>query len=43
LKGYWDDKSCWYAIGSLAGMLLLGVAVAYLAGRWIAPADEEDA
>jgi hypothetical protein len=43
LKGYWDDKSRWYAIGSLGVMLLLGVAGGYAAGRWIVPADEEDA
>jgi Mn2+/Fe2+ NRAMP family transporter len=36
LKGYWEDKSRWYAIGSLAVMCLLGVAGGCLAGRWIA-------
>ncbi len=41
LKGYWDDASRWYAIGSLAVMLLLGVAGGYLARTWIAPADAE--
>jgi len=41
LKGYWDHTSRWYAIGSLGGMLLLGVAGGYLAGRWMTSADEE--
>lgn len=41
LKGYWDDQSRWYAIGSLGGMLLVAAGGAYLAGRWIAPTDEE--
>jgi len=43
LKGYWDDKSRWYAIGSLGGMLLFGALGGYLAGKWIAPPDKEDA
>lgn len=43
VKGYWDDKSRWYAIGSLGGMLLLGVVGGYVAGRWIGSADKEDA
>ncbi|MHC4596717.1 MAG: hypothetical protein ACYS19_17455, partial [Planctomycetota bacterium] len=43
LKGYWDDQSRWYAIGSLSAMLLVAAAGAHLAGRWIAPGDEKDA
>ncbi len=43
LKGYWDDQSRWYAIGSFGGMLLVAAAGAHLAGGWIAPTDEEDA
>jgi Mn2+/Fe2+ NRAMP family transporter len=43
LKGYWDHKSRWYAIGSLCGMLMVAAAGAYLAGKWIAPADEKNA
>ncbi|MFH1267786.1 MAG: hypothetical protein ABIK89_18880, partial [Planctomycetota bacterium] len=43
LKGYWDDASRWYAIGSLCGMLLLGILGGHLAHNWIAPVDEEDA
>jgi len=41
LKGYWDDQSRWYAIGSLCVMLLIAVAGAHLAGRWIAPVDKK--
>jgi hypothetical protein len=41
LKGYWDDRSRWYAIGTLFGMLLLGLAGGHLGRRWIAPANEE--
>jgi Mn2+/Fe2+ NRAMP family transporter len=33
LKGYVDDTSRWYAIGALGGMLLLGIAGGYWAGR----------
>ena len=43
IKGYWDDTSRWYAIGSLFGMLVLGILGGYLARNWIAPADEEGA
>ncbi len=43
LKGYWDDQSRWYAIGSLGAMLLIAAAGAHLAGRWSNPADERDA
>ncbi len=39
LKGYWDDASRWYAAGSLGAMLLVGVAGAHLAGRWITTAE----
>jgi len=35
LKGYWDDRSRWYAIGCLCGTLLAGVVGGYLARRWI--------
>ena len=42
LKGYWDDQSRWYAIGSLGGMLLVAATGAYLAGRWVGRTDEED-
>jgi hypothetical protein len=42
LKGYWDDQSRWYAIGSLCVMLSLAAAGAHLAGKWMAPADEKD-
>ncbi len=34
LKGYWDDASRWYAISTLCGMLLLGVAGGYLMSGW---------
>ncbi len=30
IKGYWDDASRWYAIGTLVGLLLLGIALGYL-------------
>ena len=43
LKGYWDDQSRWYAIGSLGGMLLLGVVGGYLAGKWLSPKRNVDA
>ena len=35
LKGYWDDKSRWWAIGGLAAMLGFGVLAAAIANRWI--------
>ena len=35
LKGYWDDPSRWYAVAALCGLLLLGVAIASLVGRWL--------
>ena len=41
LKGYWDDQSRWYAIGSLCVMLLIAAAGAHLLGRWIAPVDKK--
>jgi Mn2+/Fe2+ NRAMP family transporter len=40
LKGYWDHKSRWYAIGSLCVMLLLAAVGAYLAGRWTAASNK---
>jgi hypothetical protein len=43
LKGYWDDQSRWYAIGSLCAMLLVAAAVAHLAGRRFTPANKKDA
>ena len=42
LKGYWEDQSRWYAIGSLCAMLLVAAVGAHLAGRWIAPADDKN-
>jgi len=35
LKGYWDDKSRWYAICSLCVMLLVAAVGAHFIGRWI--------
>lgn len=43
LKGYWDDQSRWYAIGSLCVMLSVAAAGAHLAGRWITLADGKEA
>jgi hypothetical protein len=42
LKGYWEDQSRWYAIGSLCGMLSVAAIGAHLAGRWIKAVDEKD-
>jgi hypothetical protein len=42
LKGYWEDQSRWYAIGSLCAMLSIAAVVAHLIGRWLAPANEKD-
>lgn len=43
LKGYWDHKSRWYAIGSLCAILSLAILVAYLINRWIAYLVKKDA
>ena len=43
LKGYWDHKSRWYAIGSLGAMLSLAAVGAYLIGKWTARSDKQDA
>ncbi len=43
LKGYWDHKSRWYAIGSLGAMLSLAAVGAYLIGKWTASSDKQDA
>lgn len=40
LKGYWDDASRWYAIGSLGVMLLAGILGGHVAGKWIAHGTE---
>jgi hypothetical protein len=42
LKGYWEDKSRWYAIGSLCVTLSTAAVAAYLASRWIKVDDEKD-
>jgi Mn2+/Fe2+ NRAMP family transporter len=42
LKGYWDDQSRWYAIGSLGGMLVMGMAAGRVAGRWIPRTDNKN-
>lgn len=39
-KGYWEDQSRWYSIGSLCGILALAAAGALLVGRWITPLDD---
>lgn len=41
VKGYWDHESRPYAVGSLCVMLILAVAGAHVAGRWIAAPDEQ--
>ena len=41
LKGYLDDESRWYALGALCGILVFGVAGAYLAGKWFPPRDDD--
>jgi Mn2+/Fe2+ NRAMP family transporter len=43
LKGYWEDQSRWYAIGSLCVMLSIAAVSSHLAGRWLAPAKVKDA
>jgi Mn2+/Fe2+ NRAMP family transporter len=43
LKGYWEDQSRWYAIGSLCATLSIAAIGAHLAGRWLTSADEKDA
>ena len=40
LKGFWDHKSRWYAIGSLCAMLSLAAVGAYLIGKWTATSDK---
>ena len=42
LKGYWDHKSRWYALGSLCVMLSLAALGAYLTGRWTAASDKAE-
>ena len=42
LKGYWDHASRWYAIGGLCGMLLAGLAGAYLAGGWLTRVEHQE-
>ncbi|MBT4866541.1 MAG: hypothetical protein HON53_15670, partial [Planctomycetaceae bacterium] len=42
VKGYWDDQSRWYAIGSLLVMLMVGVIGAALAGRIFTSAKQKE-
>ncbi len=41
LKGYWDHKSRWYAIGSLCAILLLAAVGAHLISRWTVASEKK--